>query len=265
VKAARAWTSAESPATVGIVETTEDRVAVRRSRLGRSIAHWLGTALLVLGVAVLAWTFVVWRWNDPFTSLYTHWQQGKLAAEHRRIVAEFQPTTRPPADRPTKAEEADIVRGEATRLRASAGTGAPIGRIIVPELGLNMLFVNGTDHETLKKGPGRYRGSYMPGEGRLIYIAGHRTTYGAPLAHIDRLEAGDRITLEMPYGTFVYAVTGHVIVDASDLGVLRSPRHEVLALQACHPRFFATQRYIVWAKPLLVKPRGGTPYRANRT
>ena len=61
----------------------------------------------------------------------------------------------------------------------------------------------------------------MPGEGELIYIAGHRTTYGAPLAHIDRLRKGDAVTLEVPYGKFVYRVTGHVIVPANDVARLQ--------------------------------------------
>ncbi len=88
-----------------------------------------------------------------------------------------------------------------------------------------------------------------------MYIAGHRTTYGAPFAKIDEMRPGDRFTLEMPYGTFTYAVTGHSIVDDQDLSVLESKGREQVALQACHPRFFATQRYIVWAKPVSAKPR----------
>jgi hypothetical protein len=43
-------------------------------------------------------------------------------------------------------------------------------------------------------------------------------------------------------------VTGHSIVVAGDLRALQPRRSELLALQACHPRFFATQRYIVWAR-----------------
>jgi sortase (surface protein transpeptidase) len=61
----------------------------------------------------------------------------------------------------------------------------------------------------------------------------------------------------MPYGTFVYRAVRHVIVPADDLAVLRSPRHELLALQACNPRFFATQRYIVYAHLVTVQPRNG--------
>ena len=52
-------------------------------------------------------------------------------------------------------------------------------------MGLNMILVNGTDHDTLKKGPGRDLRTFMPGENRLVYIAGHRTTYLAPFSHID--------------------------------------------------------------------------------
>jgi len=53
------------------------------------------------------------------------------------------------------------------------------------------------------------------------------------------------------------------IVKSDDLAVLRSHGREVVALQACHPRFFATHRYIVWATPVLVTPRGGRSYRPD--
>src|SRR5581483_9212362 len=122
-------------------------------------------------------------------------------------------------------------------------------------LGLNMVFLDGTSHDTLTKGPGRDLQSYMPGQGQLIYVAGHRTTYGAPFSHIDALRKGDVIRLEVPYGTFVYAVTGHVVVPADDLAVLRSHGREVVALQGCHPRFFATHRYIVYGRLVREVPK----------
>ncbi len=241
---------------VGAAETTITSApkSSRRARLSRS----LGTALVVLGLLVLAWAFVVWRWNDPLTGLYTRLQQDHLRTTYQRITDTYR--SLPPARTVSTAHEAAIVDLEARRYRASAASGAPIGRIIVPRLGLRMILVNGTDHDTLTKGPGRDLRTYMPGERELVYIAGHRTTYLAPFARIDALRPGDTITLVMPYGTFVYSVTGHVIVDAHDLAVLRSHHREVLALQACHPRFFATHRYIVWAKPIRVIPRQGRPY-----
>jgi sortase A len=241
------------------VETAQPTVssqpaARRRARLSRSI----GTGLIVVGSLVLAWAIVVWIWNDPFTGLYTRWQQRHLTSTYAHIVETYRPVAQPPKASP--AREQAIIGREAALYRAHAATGTPIGRIIVPRLGLNMILVNGTDHDSLTKGPGRDERTYMPGQHELVYIAGHRTTYLAPFAHIDAMRPGDRITLEMPYATFVYSVTGHVIVDAHDLAVLRSHHREVVALQACHPRFFATHRYIVWAKPIRVIPRRGKPY-----
>src|SRR5204863_6214837 len=133
------------------------------------------------------------------------------------------------------AEQRRLTR-DAGRLRRLAHEGQAIGRIIVPRMGLNMVLVNGTDHGTLEKGPGRDPRTYMPGQGQLVYIAGHRTTYLAPFSHIDRLRKGDRVRIEMPYATFVYEVTGHRIVSATDLDILRSKGYEELELQACHPR-----------------------------
>jgi len=218
--------------------------------------HLLGTLLAALGVLTLLWALLVWQWQAPSTGLYTRWKQHQLASQYDKRTRSFQPTI---SGVTQAAERASIAR-EAKRYRGSSTRGEVIGRLRVPRMGLNMLLVNGTDHETLKKGPGRDERTFMPGENRLVYIAGHRTTYLAPFSHIDRLRSGDRVTIEVPYGTFFYAVTGHRIVKSNDLSVLRSPRHELVELQACHPRFFATHRYIAYARLLRVEPRGGKPY-----
>ena len=219
----------------------------------------LGTVLVVLGVLTLVWAGVVWRWQDPFTALYTTWRQHQLTAQYDKRVEAF---NAPAAGTSVAAERRNIAR-EARRYRLGSKRGEAIGRIRAPRMGVNMILVNGTDHETLKKGPGRDLRTFMPGENRLVYIAGHRTTYLAPFSHIDRLQPGDRITIEVPYATFIYSVTHHRIVKATDLSVLRSPRHELLELQACHPRFFATHRYIAYARLLRVEPRGAAPYDAT--
>jgi sortase A len=218
----------------------------------RKLARRLGMVIAVSGVALLAWVAVVWMWGDPITGAYTRWEQRKLAAEYSRLVDRY--PTPPPVRTTQVAIDPAVVQRQrqraATRFRKVAETGGPIGRIKVGKLGLNMVFLNGTDEGTLKKGPGRDPRTYMPGQGELVYIAGHRTTYGAPFAHIDRLRAGDPVVLEMPYGRFEYRVTRWVIVPADDLARLRSRGREQLALQACHPRFSANQRYIVYAVPV---------------
>jgi sortase A len=216
----------------------------------------LGTLLVLAGALTLVWTLVVWQWQDPFTALYTKWKQRQLASQYDKRAVAFAVSI---STTSLSAERESIAR-EARRYRASSARGEAIGRIRIPRMGVNMVLVNGTDHDTLKKGPGRDARTFMPGENRLVYIAGHRTTYLAPFSHIDRLRSGDRVTIELPYGTFIYAVTRHRIVKATDLSVLRSPKHEVVELQACHPRFFASHRYIAYAKLLRVEPHGAKPY-----
>ena len=215
-----------------------------------------GTLLILAGALTLAWTLVVWQWQDPVTALYTKWKQHQLTSQYQKRVEAFSA----PIATTSLADERRSIAREAKRYRASSTRGEAIGRIRIPRMGVNLVLVNGTDHDTLKKGPGRDGRTFMPGENRLIYIAGHRTTYGAPFSHIDRLHSGDRVTIEVPYGTFIYAVTRHRIVKATDLSVLRSPKHEVVELQACHPRFFASHRYIAYARLLRVEPRGAKPY-----
>ncbi len=218
-----------------------------------------GTVLIVAGVLGLIWVAVVWRWQDPFTALYTHWKQRQLAHSYEKQFAAYQPLHNLD-QRATRMAALRTIGREARRYRLHSHRGEAIGRIRVPRLGLNMILVNGTDHDSLKKGPGRDLRTYMPGEGQLIYIAGHRTTYLAPFAHIDRLRPGDWVTLAVPYGTFTYRIFRHVIVPADDLAALRSHGREIVALQACHPRFFASHRYIAYGRLARVEPRGGRSF-----
>jgi len=219
--------------------------------------------MAVAGALVLVWVVVVWQWQDPFTALYTHWKQHQLARSYERRFASYHAAR---YDR-KQAISARLrtIEGEARRYRLDSHRGHAIGRIAVPRLHLNMVLVNGTDHDSLKKGPGRDLRTYMPGEGQLIYIAGHRTTYLAPFAHIDSMRRGDPITLEVPYATFRYRVFRKKVVPSDALAVLRSHGREVVALQACHPRFFATNRYIVWGRLIRIEPRGAAAFTPPST
>ena len=230
----------------------------------RLVARISGSLLIGAGALGLGWALLVWQWQDPFTALYSAHEQARLSESYARLVASYGPFSARPTGRATPARQAtsaaSLVRREAYRLRPTLRPGPPLGRLRARRLGLSAVVVAGTDVESVQKGPGWYTGSFLPGEGELVYVAGHRTTYLAPFARIDRLQPGDLVRLEMPYATFLYRVRRHVIVPASDVGRLRSRGREVLALQACHPRFFATQRYIVYAEPVRVAPRHGRPY-----
>jgi sortase A len=233
----------------------------------RRAARITGTVMIVVGALVIAWALLVWQWQDPFTALYTKYEQHKLASSFAHRFAKYQPppAAKPSGHAPKGPSEQARIKIAATAYRRALHEGDPVGRLIVPRFGLKSIVVNGTAHDDLTKGPGRELHTYMPGQGELVYVAGHRTTYLAPFAHIDSLKPGDPITFQLPYATFHYEVTGHKIVTADDLAVLQSHHKELLVLQACHPRFFATHRYLAYAKLVRVEPRNGAAYDVGKS
>jgi sortase A len=219
--------------------------------------HRVGTFLLVIGLGILAWAATVYLWKDPFTTAYTAYEQRKLESKLDRRFETWQPVRRPAShDTATKPRpRMEDVRREARRFRLESHEGDAIAKLKIPRIHVNAVVVNGTGVADLRRGPGRHLESYMPGERELVYIAGHRTTYGAWFGKINEMQTGDLITLELPYATVVYRVNLHRIVDDNDVSVLKTHHHEQLVLQACHPRFFASERYLVYATPISVKRR----------
>lgn len=213
----------------------------------RRLLRTLGTLLIVAGLGGLAWALATWRWEDPFTSAYTAYEQRRIGASLDERFAAF---------RSPQVDSKDVAAA-AARYRRGLEEGDGLGRIVVPRLGLRMVFVYGIDASSLKRGPGLHPRAALPGEGELVYIAGHRTTYGAPFSHIDSLRKGDRVVLELPYATFRYRVTGSRVVTADNTSVLRSRGYEQVALQACHPRFFASHRWITYARLIETTPTPG--------
>lgn len=215
----------------------------------------LGSLLIVAGALLGVWAAVVYFWQDPFTAWYTHREQSKLSAAYNREAVHF---AAPPPTIASRVYPGAEVTRLARRYAGSLHVGGPVGRLQIKRIGVNMMVVQGTDHESLKKGPGHYAPSGLPGAGQLIYIAGHRTTYLAPFSHIDDIRNGDFIVFQVPYGTFTYRAFRHYVVPSTELSVLRTHGREILRLQACHPRFFATHRYIVDARLVGFRARGGT-------
>jgi sortase A len=225
----------------------------------------LGTILIAAGILLLAYGAAVLFWRDPITDLYARYQQHKLA----EMLEEAWP------DYGTGRLGADFKGDEAARLaavqrqvaraardfQARLRDGKPMGRIVSRRMGLRLVFVEGTNwaHD-LSKGPGHYEQTSVPGLGKTTAIAGHRTTFGAPFRHIDRLRQGDAIELQLPYGTFRYRVLSHKVVRSNDWSIIRQRGFDQLVLSACHPLYSASHRWVVLARLVQVRPSAGEPY-----
>src|SRR6266545_2537432 len=86
--------------------------------------------------------------------------------------------------------------------------GSAVAILKIPRIHLDMVVVEGTDTESLKKGPGHYTETAYPWQdhGRVA-IAGHRTTYLHPFYDLNEMREGDPVIMETVYGTFRYVVT----------------------------------------------------------
>jgi sortase A len=207
----------------------------------------LSIALITAGFVLVADVAVTLVYEEPLSSLYASVQQGHAESQLHEAEARY-PTA---ADRRATARfsRRRKIATLARRFASTVSAGDAIGRIRAPAMdGLDMVFVEGTDTLSLEKGPGHYPETLYPGEGGTIGIAGHRTTYLAPFRHIDSMSPGDKIVLEMPYGTIVYRVQKTAIVDPTDVWVVRSVGYERLVLSSCNPLYSAAQRFIVFAR-----------------
>jgi sortase A len=193
-------------------------------------------------------------WQEPVSALYAKLQQGRL--DDRLAQLEGREPTK--VDRKVLSRLGTLDRRLAYAARAlnrRTRDGEPLGRIRMRSIGVNSVVVAGTDTSSLRLGPGHYPGTPLPGARGTVAIAGHRTTYGAPFRRLDKLARGDRIELQMPYGTFTYAVDRRRIVPPTATWVTRRVRHDQLILSACHPLYSAAKRIVVFARLARAKPR----------
>ncbi|MFM8562283.1 MAG: class E sortase [Acidimicrobiia bacterium] len=213
----------------------------------------LGSSLIILGVLMFLFVgYQLWgtgieeaqsqnRLESAFTEL------SAAAADAATTVA---PTSTVAADIPsTVASTVPIT--VAPREPIVVDEGDPIALIEMPTIGVEKFVVAGVQTADLKKGPGHYPNTPLPGELGNAAIAGHRTTYGEPFRHLDDLRIGDEIRLTDLFGrAFVYRVTGSQVVDPSDSWVVATtdPTRATLTLTTCNPEFSAKQRLIVSAE-----------------
>ncbi len=215
--------------------------------VGRTLLRQLSTIFILAGLLLLIDVGLTLIWQEPVSKVYADWRQDALAGDLDKLS---QPDLKPAEVKALERLPLDSQRAAflARALKRRTDVGDAIGRIRIPEIGVNKVVVEGTDAGSLRKGPGHYPETPLPGIHGTVAIAGHRTTYGAPFNEVDKLERGDEVLVEMPYGRFVYQVERQQIVDPSATWVTRRVGHDRLVLTACHPKYSAAQRIVIFAR-----------------
>jgi len=165
--------------------------------------------------------------------------QSQLEDDFAEVLAEADET-------PTTSTSTTLPGAPVTAPTIPAAVeGEPTARIQIPAIGVDKIVVEGVSLDDLKKGPGHYPESPLPGQEGNAAIAGHRTTYGAPFHRLDELEPGDEITVTTIQGTFTYEMTEQLIVSPKEVQVLEDKGDNRITLTACHPKYSARQRIVV--------------------
>ena len=209
----------------------------------RGVWRFIASVLIVTGSLLIADVVVTLLWQEPVSALIAHREQshlrGQLKGLERLSAADARALARLRGDR---------LLALARREQARVSSGHALGRIRLPSLHRSYVMVQGTDSGSLRKGPGHYPNTALPGEPGTVAVAGHRTTYLAPFKTIDQLHPGDPVVLQMPYGTFTYRVQQSRIVEPTALWVTKNVGYPRLVLSACHPLYSASHRIVVFAK-----------------
>ncbi len=194
----------------------------RRRGPWQPVLGFASAVLMVTGVLLIADAIMTVTWQEPLSSFLASRDQRKLedalASPPSRVIV------RKPLE------------------------GDAIGRIELPTQDRSYFMVEGTDRDSLTKGPGHYPDTPLPGERGTVAIAGHRTTFLAPFRKVDKLKKGDPIVVDMTYGRFIYTVQKTQIVDPGQTEVKRGVGYDRLILTACHPPYSAAERIVVFAR-----------------
>lgn len=106
----------------------------------------------------------------------------------------------------------------------------------------------GDSADILDASIGQYEYSGIPGEGRVILLAGHNGTHFMKLREFEK---GDRVIMDTDYGSFVYEVYDMEIMAADDFdSAILDRQEEILIMYCCYPfdSLSTDDRYFVYAK-----------------
>jgi len=263
------WRGEPGPTTAGGRKITAGTIAGVRSAIAG-----IGRALVTLGVLILL--FVVYQlWG---TGIFTARAQENLKHSFQKDLqrsGDDDPTVRPDPTTPTRPG-ATTSTTIATSHRFVPLTTPPDGQvegvIRIPKIGIEFYYVEGTSRDDLKKGPGHYPGTPLPGTLGNAGIAGHRTTYLHPFWGLDKLQIGDDIYIQTLAGTtYDYKMYKQLIVLPTDTWVVNNTSDAELTLTACTPKGSASHRIVVKARlavaksspPTLTRPGAGAAGKAR--
>ncbi|MGH9054597.1 MAG: class E sortase [Acidimicrobiales bacterium] len=215
----------------------------------RRLVRELGLALITVGIVILLFVaYQLFGTNLVEASSQSSLEKGFDAAVAAAKAASHHPATSTQSGTGNAGRSGNP--GAATPALPAVPPGGAIDHLVIPKIGVDKYVVQGYSESDLRRGPGHYPQTVMPGQDGNASIAGHRTTYGAPFFRLNELNVGDPIYITDTTGrTYLYKVSQPPeVVNPDDLAVLDPTTFAELTLTTCNPRFSAATRLIIVAR-----------------
>lgn len=127
--------------------------------------------------------------------------------------------------------------------------GNMFGELIIEDCGIDANLFFGDGDMSLRNGVGVYGGSFIPGYGKTILVAGHNNTYFNGLKYAEK---GQKVVIRTSYGNYEYEITDTAVKKMDDRSAYDlDADYENLIMYTCYPfdeLGLTRQRYFVYAK-----------------
>lgn len=196
-----------------------------------------------------------------FISRVGYWWRHDVVGQNTVRLTEL-PTISPGSTPATPPSAPSLSPSPPSSLAAPSRTN----RLSIPKIGVNAPIIWNADPNQilrdLQRGVAHYQGTSLPNTvSGNVFITGHSSgypwdpgQYKTVFANLDKLVAGDTISVTTEQNTYVYRVKDSVVVRPSETSVLAPTPTPILSLMTCVPVGTNLRRLIVRADLIEVKP-----------
>lgn len=151
----------------------------------------------------------------------------------------------------TSSKKKDIkINVEKKTLSEYPSFGDIWAKLEIPSVDIKVNVYQGDTLDILKYGVGHHSGSFFPGEGGTILIAGHNSK--KDFMDLTKTSEGDEIIIKAVYGTYTYKIYKTEVKKAKQLNeeLRLTQDKELLMLYTCYPvdsPGYKSNRFVVYA------------------
>ena len=218
----------------------------------------LAVLLAVAGTCVMLWPVFTGHklQADTDAAVQSFLEERKLEQQYPELLAALQEYNRQLyAEKQCNLTDLEACEEPTADLTAYGIENEIIGVLEIPAMELTMPVYLGASDAHLAAGAAVLGNTSAPigGDNTNCVIAGHRGWRGADyFRYIDRLQAGDTVTLTNLWETLTYTVADIRIIQPHEVDKIKiQPNRDLLTLLTCHP--YASggrQRYVVYCEKL---------------